>query len=689
MQSATSAAPTASATPPAPPGTGEKPSTNSRSSSPAGSASPEKNNRHDHLHNQADSPGYSYTYDADGNITSLDANLPGNPASGVSLYEYDNAGRLASWTKPDSTSVSYGYDDSGNLVNNAGATAVFDARNQLQTTGSATYQWTPRGTLTSVTDAGITTTSTFDGLNRNTSTSGTTLTYDSLDRVATNGSVVFAYAGDEIDPVAIGATRFTRSPAGIPLTAQTGTDPAVLLGRNTHGDIGYQHTADGLVTATRTYGPLGDVIGETGALTELGYQGDYTDPATGDVWMGARWYRPGTGTFTNRDTVFGHLQTPISLNRYTYAYGDPLGMFDPDGREPGCGGTEFSGTSCRDSHTAAAEQAIPAVLPVDDCSRCTITERSEEVSIGVVNRDRYDSLGEYDRWEFAKLEHDVCDGGGLTENPNGTRELYGSDAYDGCAFWHAQYRALGGDKCSVDLWGGKCFSVDLGRHAVWENKEIILGFAIVGAVAVVAAPTIAAAAAQSAWSAAVAGGTSSVLIGATVRAAGVVLGGGSQTDAFVAGFDPQAAAVDFLVGAIISGLFHIATPQFEPMANPGTPPAAATSRPGRSATEAATSTRVVIGGMEDLGPGSLRAGEETLASRLPGDTGSRLGNWLNNRDVLRAAMQEGAPIRDASVDSAGNLLYEDTRRFITMERDYLRSFNWTYDPSTNLWMPPG
>lgn len=115
----------------------------------------------------------------------------------------------------------------------------------------------------------------------------------------------------------------------------------------------------------------------------------------------------------------------------------------------------------------------------------------------------------------------------------------------------------------------------------------------------------------------------------------------------------------------------------------------ARARMASAATEAARSTRVVIGGMEDLGPGSLRAGEETLASRLPGDTGSRLGNWLNNRDFLRAAMRDGAPIRDASVDSAGNLLYEDTRRFITMERDYLRSFNWTYDPSTSLWMPPG
>ncbi|MDP9440904.1 MAG: hypothetical protein M3P34_01710 [Actinomycetota bacterium] len=57
--------------------------------------------------------------------------------------------------------------------------------------------------------------------------------------------------------------------------------------------------------------------------------------------------------------------------------------------------------------------------------------------------------------------------------------------------------------------------------------------------------------------------------------------------------------------------------------------------------------------------------------------------------MLRSIMREGRPIRDASVDSAGNLLYQDTRRFITLERDFLRSHRWTYDPSTNLWMPPG
>lgn len=116
--------------------------------------------------------------------------------------------------------------------------------------------------------------------------------------------------------------------------------------------------------------------------------------------------------------------------------------------------------------------------------------------------------------------------------------------------------------------------------------------------------------------------------------------------------------------------------------------ARASARPGEYRLAPQT-TRHVIGGMEDLGPGSLRVGEATVASRLPGDAGNRLGNWLNNRDVLRSIMREGRPIRDASVDSAGNLLYQDTRRFITLERDFLRSNRWTYDPSTQLWMPPG
>ncbi|MCP4305640.1 MAG: hypothetical protein GY788_12320 [bacterium] len=47
--------------------------------------------------------------------------------------------------------------------------------------------------------------------------------------------------------------------------------------------------------------------------------------------MGARWYNGADAAFRSRDSVFGELTTPISLNRYTYAWATPLMYWDPDG----------------------------------------------------------------------------------------------------------------------------------------------------------------------------------------------------------------------------------------------------------------------------------------------------------------------------------------------------------------------
>ena len=50
--------------------------------------------------------------------------------------------------------------------------------------------------------------------------------------------------------------------------------------------------------------------------------------------MGSRWYDGGWAAFLSRDTVFGELRTPVSLNRFTYAFANPISFFDPDGRCP-------------------------------------------------------------------------------------------------------------------------------------------------------------------------------------------------------------------------------------------------------------------------------------------------------------------------------------------------------------------
>jgi len=47
--------------------------------------------------------------------------------------------------------------------------------------------------------------------------------------------------------------------------------------------------------------------------------------------MGARFYKPAPAMFTSRDTYDGVLGSPLSLNRYTYAEGDPIQNADPTG----------------------------------------------------------------------------------------------------------------------------------------------------------------------------------------------------------------------------------------------------------------------------------------------------------------------------------------------------------------------
>ena len=49
--------------------------------------------------------------------------------------------------------------------------------------------------------------------------------------------------------------------------------------------------------------------------------------------MGARWYDPNTAIFRTRDTVFGMLGTPVTLNRYTYAGNNPTKYWDPTGHD--------------------------------------------------------------------------------------------------------------------------------------------------------------------------------------------------------------------------------------------------------------------------------------------------------------------------------------------------------------------
>jgi RHS repeat-associated protein len=288
----------------------------------------------------------AYGYDSNGNVTSQTTG--GGLPNASTTYTYDQADRLASAASAGTT-TKYGYDGAGNLTQNGPVTNTYNAQDQLtSSTGSAgqtNYTYTLNGALASAAGSGGTTSYTSDAYGNQASAGGTSYGYDALGRLTstTTGSSTTSqsYLGTSQTIASDGTDLYSYDPSGNPTAAKPvsgGTGNAVMTDQ--HGDItaafSPTSTASGLAGAA-TYSPWGTVTASSGTMPGIGYQGDYTDPTTGLVHMGARWYNPATGAFTTNDTV-GGTPIPITLdgNPYAYADGNPITGTDPTGHlDPG------------------------------------------------------------------------------------------------------------------------------------------------------------------------------------------------------------------------------------------------------------------------------------------------------------------------------------------------------------------
>jgi RHS repeat-associated protein len=66
--------------------------------------------------------------------------------------------------------------------------------------------------------------------------------------------------------------------------------------------------------------------------------------------------------------------------------------------------------------------------------------------------------------------------------------------------------------------------------------------------------------------------------------------------------------------------------------------------------------------------------------------GSSKATWAENASRLRREMRSGEPIYETYVDSAGNQIR--TEGFLNAERNLLSNHGWEYDPGTRAWTPP-
>lgn len=305
---------------------------------------------------------YTASYDQMSRATTVTKSLDGvtNPLEGTNTYAYDDAGRLDNWILDDgttSTATDYGWDpDSNRISETTGSdppvTSTYDdAGRRLADSDGTTYAYDDDGNLTGIDRAtGDDLTLAYNGFGELTGATvgATAIDYelDPLGRTAArdDGTAETGYSYDaisgEIASITQGstATALVRDVTGAAVTAKTGSTLAH-LGLDLHGDRAASTTntsAD--LSSTAIYDPFGAATTTGTTPVPLGFQSDLTDPATGLVDMGAREYLPETGAFTAPDTVIGDLASAVTLNRYTYAWADPINMFDPDGHWPSWSG---------------------------------------------------------------------------------------------------------------------------------------------------------------------------------------------------------------------------------------------------------------------------------------------------------------------------------------------------------------
>ncbi|MEU5883244.1 LamG-like jellyroll fold domain-containing protein [Spirillospora sp. NPDC047279] len=275
----------------------------------------------------------STTYGYNDNDQTTSKSTTGTASPGNDTYDYDHAGRLTAWTH-NGTTTGYAWDDAGNRTSANGVTATFDQRNRRLTDGDTTYTYTPRGNLATETKPGNTQTYSFDAFDRLTTSGLISYTYDDLDRLATRGATTFTYNGTSNEPVNDGTTNYARGAANELLATAQGTNKRIPL-TDKHGDLTGTFNPDTPLTSltdSTTYDPFGKPTATTGTKSAIGYQSDWTDPDTGHVNMGARWYNPSTGTFNTRDDwTLSPSPASANANRYAYANANPVDNSDPTG----------------------------------------------------------------------------------------------------------------------------------------------------------------------------------------------------------------------------------------------------------------------------------------------------------------------------------------------------------------------
>ena len=303
---------------------------------------------------------YTWTRNRAGQVLTEDSEIDNDPANGTTTYTYDPLARLNDYTRAGSTTsyawqavpnldsvsvdnnpqVTYTYGDNTNRQTDSSlGTITYNGEGQLTDYPGQTLEWNDLGQLTTVRDA-----STNDVI--------ASYTYDALDRLLTVehpgvDDIRFRYVGlsTEVAQVVDDATddviySVANGWNGNQLF-QWDASSETFYGTNAHHDVTWTADSSGDVSATLRYDPWGSLTDSSGShLPAFRFQGSWFDPTVDLYSVVARWYAPAMARFISEDPAAGILGQADSIQRYTYASGDPVDYGDTTGllRCAVCGG---------------------------------------------------------------------------------------------------------------------------------------------------------------------------------------------------------------------------------------------------------------------------------------------------------------------------------------------------------------
>lgn len=254
-----------------------------------------------------------YTYDAAGQITRTDMNVPLDPADSITSRRGSNS--LTYDAASQVSSTGYRYDNRGRQIVSPGHTYTWDAASRLTKIDGVTLEYNGLGNLITRSDA-----------------SGTTHYYY-------NHAMEYTPIMAEKNDVTGKFLRYyVYTPDGLLLymiDPQDGNRVSFYHFDRTGSTLALTDTS-GRVTDAYAYKPYGRLLAHQGETSQpftfVGQFGVRQEGSSGDLYhMRARYYDSDTARFLSRDTLPPMLAAPQQLNPYQYATQNPVMFTDPVG----------------------------------------------------------------------------------------------------------------------------------------------------------------------------------------------------------------------------------------------------------------------------------------------------------------------------------------------------------------------